>query len=119
MAKTVRMTLGQALARESTVDRAKLDATTEEDIRRHMAEDGYDHDEDIRDEDVISPAFIRKRLGMTQEQFAGAIRVPVATLRNWEQNRVAMDPSTIALMTILAREPEAALRALRHDDGAA
>lgn len=114
MAKTVRMKLGQALAREGTVDRAKLDATTEQDIRRHMAEDGYDYDEGIRDEDVISPAFIRKRLGMTQEQFAGAIRVPVATLRNWEQNRVAMDPSTIALMTILAREPEAALRALGH-----
>src|SRR3712207_6079066 len=88
MAKAVRMTLGQALARESTVNRAKHDATTEDDVRRHMAEDGDDYDEDIRDEDVISPAFIRERLGMTQEQFANAIRVPVATLRNWEQNRV-------------------------------
>jgi hypothetical protein len=38
--------------------------------------------------------------------------IPVATLRNWEQNRMAMEPATIALMRILAREPEAALRAL-------
>ena len=38
----------------------------------------------------------------------------VAKLRNWEQNRVAMEPATIALMRILAREPEAALRALRR-----
>lgn len=115
MAKHVRMTLDEIEARGGgAIDREKFDATTEEDIRRHMAEDGHGHDEEVRDEDIISPAVIRKRLGMTQEQFAEAIRVPVATLRNWEQNRVAMDPSTIALMTILAREPEAALRALRR-----
>jgi DNA-binding transcriptional regulator YiaG len=35
-------------------------------------------------------------------------------LRNWEQNRVVMDPATIALMRILAHEPKAALRALRR-----
>ena len=40
----------------------------------------------------------------------------VAKLRNWEQNRVAMEPATIALMRILAREPEAALRSLRPRD---
>lgn len=52
---------------------------------------------------------------MSQRQFADTLGVPLATLRNWEQNRVAMEPATIALMRILAREPEAALRALcRH-----
>src|SRR3712207_4670643 len=35
-----RMTLDEALAKAPEVDRAKVDATTEEDIRRHMAEDG-------------------------------------------------------------------------------
>jgi putative transcriptional regulator len=95
-----------------TVDRAKLDATTEADIRRYKAEEGYDPDEKIRAEDIISPAVIRKRLGMSQREFADTIHVPLATLQNWEQHRTAMDPATIALMTILAREPEAALRAL-------
>ena len=52
---------------------------------------------------------------MSQREFADTLGVPVATLRNWEQNRVAMEPATIALMRILAREPEAALRALRRD----
>jgi putative transcriptional regulator len=74
--------------------------------------DGYDPNETIREEDIISPAIIRKRLGMSQRRFADAIRVPVATLQNWEQGRTLMDPSARALMTILAREPEAALRAL-------
>jgi putative transcriptional regulator len=49
---------------------------------------------------------------MTQERFAEAIRVPVATLRNWEQHRVEPDPAAKALLWILHREPEAALRAL-------
>jgi putative transcriptional regulator len=107
-----RMTLDAIMAHQPDVDLAKIDATTEDDIRHHMREEGYDPDEAIRDEDIISPAVIRKRLGMSQRQFAAAIRVPVATLQNWEQGRTLMDPSARALMTILAREPDAALRAL-------
>jgi putative transcriptional regulator len=42
------------------------------------------------------------------------LSIPIATLRNWEQNRVMMEPATVALMRILAHEPEAALRALRR-----
>jgi putative transcriptional regulator len=51
---------------------------------------------------------------MSQREFANTLAVSIGTLRNWEQNRVAMEPATIALMRILAREPEAALRALRR-----
>ncbi len=107
-----RTTLAEIMASKPDADFAKIDATTEEDIRRHMIEDGYDADEETRIGDIISPAVIRKRLGMSQRQFADAIRVPLGTLQNWEQGRTWMDPSARALMTILAREPEAALRAL-------
>jgi putative transcriptional regulator len=117
MAKS-KLTLAAIMARSPDVDLAKVDATTEQDIRRHMAEDGYDPDEAIRDEDIISPSVIRKRLGMSQRQFAEAIHVPVATLQNWEQGRSPMDPSARALMTILAREPQAALRALARQRAA-
>ena len=109
-----RMTLDEIKARPSKRDRAKIKATTEEDIRRHMIEDGEDPDAELRKEDVISPWYIRKRLGMSQQQFAATLGIPVATLRNWEQNRVMMEPATIALMRILAHEPKAALRALRY-----
>jgi putative transcriptional regulator len=112
MAKSA-MTLAAIMALKPDVDLAMVDATTEDDIRRHMREDGYDPDEETPIEDIISPAFIRKRLGMSQRQFAEAIHVPIATLQNWEQGRTLMDPSARALMTILAREPQAALRALR------
>jgi putative transcriptional regulator len=117
MAKS-RMTLAEILAAPPDVDLAKIDATTEDDIRRHMREDGYDPDERLDDQDIISPAIIRKRLGLSQRRFAEAIHVPVATLQNWEQGRTPMDPSARALMTILAREPEAALRALNQPHAA-
>jgi putative transcriptional regulator len=50
-----------------------------------MREEGYDPDEELRDEDIISPAVIRRRLGMSQARFARAIHVPLVTVRNWEQ----------------------------------
>ncbi len=70
------MTLDQIKASRPYVDLAKVDATTEADVRRHMVEDGYDPDETVEPKDIISPAFIRRRLGMTQKQFADAIHVP-------------------------------------------
>ena len=79
-----------------------------------MIEDGENPDEELSEKDIISPWHIRKGLGMSQREFADTLGIPVATLRNWEQNRVAMEPATIALMRILAKEPEAALRALRR-----
>ena len=108
-----RMTLEQIKARTPRIDRAAVEATTAGEIRRRMTEDGQDPDEDLHDEDVISLGFIRHRLGLPQTGFARAPRIPVAILRNGGQHRVAMDPATIAPMTIRAREPEAALRALR------
>src|SRR5215469_6639056 len=93
-------------------NRTKIEATTEDDIRRQIVEDGGNPDEELSERDIISPRYIRKRLGMSQREFANTLGVPVATLRNWEQNRVAMEPAAIALMRILAREPQAALRAL-------
>jgi putative transcriptional regulator len=100
--------------RPSQRNRAKIEATTEDDIRRQMIEDRENPNEEVSERDIISPWYIRKGLGMSQREFANTLGVPVATLRNWEQNRVAMEPATIALMRILAREPEAALRALRR-----
>jgi putative transcriptional regulator len=96
------------------VDRAKVDATTEEDIRRHMIEDGEDPGAEPRFEPVVLARNVRKKLGMTQAEFAALLRVPVATLRNWEQNRFVMEPAARTLLNLIDREPEAALRALRR-----
>jgi putative transcriptional regulator len=93
----VRKTLEEILAMKPQIDRAKFDATTEEDIRRHMIEDGEDPDAEYTLETSFTPCVIRARLDMTQEQFAQALGVPVATLRNWEQGRNAIDPAARVL----------------------
>jgi putative transcriptional regulator len=107
------MTLKEIRASSPKIDRARIAATTEDDIRRHQIEDGEDPDARL-------PAFvtapnvraIRMRLGMTQAVFAKAIGVPAATVRNWEQARTGMDPAVRSLLRVVEREPEAALRAL-------
>lgn len=108
-----RMTMDQIKAIRPKVDRAKIDATTDEDIGRQMIEDGEDPLADLGAfvED-LQPARIRTQLGMSQTQFAAALTIPVATLRNWEQGRVSPDPAARALLRIVSREPAIALAAL-------
>jgi putative transcriptional regulator len=111
-----RMTLDQIKASKPKVDRAKIAATGEEDIARHMREDGEDPGAApgtfIED---VPPAQIRERIGMTQVEFANVLRIPVATLRNWEQGRVRIDPAARALFRILSRDPKHALKALQPE----
>ena len=55
---------------------------------------------------------LRNRLGMTQEQFARTYRLPLGTVRDWEQGRTRPDAPALALLAVIEREPEAARRAL-------
>lgn len=50
---------------------------------------------------------LRERLGMTQEAFAAAYRIPVGTLRDWEQGRKRPDAPARAYLTVIARNPKA------------
>ena len=94
------------------VNRAKIEATSEADIRRHMRADDQEETNLAGFTPVIPPQLLRKRLGMTQGQFAKALRIPLSTLRNWEQGRVVPDPAARSLPAIVAKNPKAALRAL-------
>jgi putative transcriptional regulator len=55
---------------------------------------------------------IRRALGISQEDFAARYRIPIGTLRDWEQGRVAPDQAARAYLTVIARDPEAVRRAL-------
>lgn len=113
MAEFVRMTLEQIRAGGGRVDHAKLHATTEEDIRQQMIEDGEDPDAPLPVyRRVVLVQIVRERLNLSQEAFAHAIGVPVATVRRWEQRRTGIGPTEHALRQILERKPDAALRAL-------
>ena len=107
------MILADIQAKPPKVTRAKLDATTEADIRHHMVEDGEHPDAPPPSRVVVPAGAVRQQLGLSQPQFSELTGVPIGTVRNWEQGRALPDPAARALLLVLAREPEAALRALR------
>ena len=56
---------------------------------------------------------IRKRLHVSQAQFAHLIGISAATLRNWEQGRTYPEGAARVLLKIAAHRPDAVLEALR------
>jgi putative transcriptional regulator len=91
--------------------RPPLHQATDADIARAILNDA-DTVPEVTLDQIIAPKNIRRRLNMTQEQFAEAVGLPVATLRNWEQGRNSIDPAGKSLLILLARDPEAALATL-------
>jgi putative transcriptional regulator len=57
---------------------------------------------------------LRERLGLTQEAFAATYRIPVGTLRDWEQRRKNPDAPARAYLTVIERNPEAVAEWLRR-----
>ena len=57
---------------------------------------------------------MRKRLGLSQAEFAARYHVPIGTLRDWEQNRKQPDAPALAYLQVIAREPDMVARALRR-----
>lgn len=55
---------------------------------------------------------VRRKLGLSQQKFAKKIGVPLATVRLWARDETPADPVLQALLRILDRIPEVALRAL-------
>jgi putative transcriptional regulator len=56
---------------------------------------------------------IRKRLGMSQSEFAASFGFGIARLRDWEQGRSAPDGAVRAYLLVIEREPKAVTRALK------
>jgi putative transcriptional regulator len=54
---------------------------------------------------VVNTKRLRDRLGITQEAFAARYRIPLGTLRDWEQGRKFPDAPARAYLTIIARDP--------------
>jgi putative transcriptional regulator len=63
---------------------------------------------------AIDTRTIRRKLKLTQQQFAIRYHIPVATLRDWEQGRRVPDAPARALIAAIREEPEAVRRALRR-----
>jgi putative transcriptional regulator len=55
---------------------------------------------------------LRKKLNLTQEEFAARFHLPLGTVRDWEQGAHRPDKAAQVLLTVIARDPDAVARAL-------
>ena len=55
---------------------------------------------------------IRRRLKMSQSEFALMIGISISTLQNWEQGRRSPEGPARALLKIAAERPDALIKAL-------
>ncbi len=56
---------------------------------------------------------IRRALGLTQEEFAARLQIPIGTLRDWEQGVAQPDQAARAYLRAIAGDAEAVRRALQ------
>jgi putative transcriptional regulator len=60
----------------------------------------------------VDVATIRRRLGLSQGEFAQRFGFKLNAVQNWEQGRRRPDGAARAFLRVIDREPEAVLRAL-------
>lgn len=68
----------------------------------------------VRVVEVPDVRAIRLRLHMSQQRFAQTYRIPLPTLKNWEQGRRSPDAPAAAYLQAIARQPKAIKEALKH-----
>ncbi len=59
----------------------------------------------VRVVEVPDVRAIRRHLRMSQNQFSAAFRIPLATLKNWEQGRRQPDAPASAYLQAIAKRP--------------
>ena len=110
---------GSEVPLRDETDWARVDAMTVEDVARAVADDPdaaplLTH-EQLAGMRVVWPADIaatRRRLGLSQTEFAAWFGISPGTLRNWEQGRRVPEGPARVILRVSEREPEAARRAI-------
>ncbi|HEY4254374.1 MAG TPA: helix-turn-helix domain-containing protein [Roseomonas sp.] len=110
---TVKVTKAMAEKALLKTDWARVDAMTDGDIERQVAENP-DAAPILSDAEAAAGLVreVRGRLGISQAEFAARYGIPVGTLRDWEQGRKQPDRTAFSYLRVIQREPEAVARAL-------
>ncbi len=66
----------------------------------------------VRIPDTIDVRTVRRKVGMTQDDFARHFGVSKRTIQDWEQKHRFPSGAARAFLTVIDREPEAVRRAL-------
>lgn len=98
-------------------DWGALRAMTEEEINAAAATDPDNPPRTVerakRLQRVPQTKVMRRALGLTQDEFASRFRIPLGTLRDWEQGKSEPDQAARAYLTVIARNPKAVTEALK------
>ena len=110
---------GREVPVESRTDWARVDAMTDADIARAVAVDPDAAplltDEQLARMRPVWPndiAATRRRLGLSQTEFAAWFGISPGTLRNWEQGRRVPEGPARVLLRVIERDPDAVRRAI-------
>ena len=100
---------------------AKFEALTDEDVVARAMTDPDNRplsEDDLKRMKRRPRAYIvRRALRMTQEEFSEAFRIPIGTLRDWEQGRTEPDQASRAYLKVIAVNPEFVRQALAQLPG--
>jgi putative transcriptional regulator len=100
-------------------DWARVKAMTEDEVMAAALSDPdaqpMTQEELAKMRQVPRAKWLREQLDMTQVEFAEAFRIPVATLRDWEQHRSTPDAPARALLLAIERDPKRMRKLLAAD----
>ena len=103
---------------ESRTNWARFDALTEEEVEANALSDPDNppltKEELARMRPVPNPREIRRRMHLTQEQFAERFHLALGTLRDWEQGVRMPDSTARAFLQVIDRNPQAVVDALKR-----
>ena len=115
MAKEVRMTVTAEKRNETrrSINWDRLRAMTDDKIDQAIIKDPDTSPLTEAEGMALRLQAIRKRMNLSQSQFANRFHIPVATLRDWEQARRQPDAAVWAYIQVIDHEPDAVIRALK------
>ena len=100
----------------SAAELARLDAMTDEEIEAAARSDPdalpLTEDELQQFERVPNLKAIRKKLGLSQKEFAETFHLSLSAVRDWEQGRFVPDRAARTLLKVVAHNPDAVKEAL-------
>jgi len=109
----VKVTPEMVAQAEKDIDWAAIDAMSDADIARQVAENPDAAPLLNRAQTAASLVrYVRSKLHLSQAAFAARYHIPMATLQDWEQGRRSPDRPTMAYLRVINREPDVTARAL-------
>jgi putative transcriptional regulator len=96
------------------VDWDRLRAMTDDEITKAIEDDPDASPLTYSERMAVRVQMIRRQLGLSQSEFAERFRLPLPTLRDWEQGRRVPDAAAISYLQVIRNERDAVIRALSH-----